>query len=348
LSFKFIAIAYGMLGATAATGYMVQGGGGSGAVGKRPSGQVAEQPKVERVAKLEMPAKPGVMPQVAMVASSPQDESVVMTAPVELPSATLSATPLTAPPTPAPPPPPRTAMHEAKPAEAPVEQVAEKQAEKPVERVAEKAPEKPVDQGGNRDYVRITAEMMVNPWTGEWLTSDDRSMGYVSGPAKGRAPAAASERVMVADAQPAAAAEPPAMAASAPPPAPPSPDPAPVSIPVTIPVPVKAASQPAVRHAAPQSTPQSTAQQTGQQHGYMAHLASYRDEIHAVAGWKTLQKAHRDLLINRSPVTMTAEIPGRGTFVRLMAGGFGQLADVSEFCSGFKASGQYCIPVKAK
>jgi hypothetical protein len=343
LSFKFIAIAYGMLGATAATGYMVQGGGGSGAVGKRPSGQVAEQPKVERVAKLEMPAKPGAMPQVAMVASSPQDESVVMTAPVARPSATLSATPLTAPPTPAPPPPPR----EAKPAVAPVEQVAEKQAEKPLEKSAEKAPEKPVDtpvdRGGNRDYVRITAEMMVNPWTGEWLTSDDRSMGYVSGPAKGRAPAAASERVMVADAQPAAAAEPPATTASAPP-SPPTQDPAPVSIPVTIPVPVKAASQPAARHAASQPAPQST----GQQHGYMAHLASYRDEIHATAGWKTLQKAHRNLLINRSPVTVTAEIPGQGTFVRLMAGGFGQLADVSEFCSEFKASGQYCIPVKAK
>ena len=80
----------------------------------------------------------------------------------------------------------------------------------------------------------------------------------------------------------------------------------------------------------------------------MAHLASYRDEVHAAAGWKTLQKAHRDLLINRSPVTLTAEIPGQGTFVRLMAGGFGQLADVSEFCSEFKASGQYCTPVKAK
>jgi hypothetical protein len=151
---------------------------------------------------------------------------------------------------------------------------------------------------------------------------------------------------MVADAQPAAAAEPPAMAASAPP-TPPTRDPAPVGIPVTVPVPAKAASQPVVRHAAAQPASQPTAQQAGQ-HGYMAHLASYRDEIHAVAGWKTLQKAHRDLLINRSPVTVTAEIPGQGTFVRLMAGGFGQLADVSEFCSEVKASGQYCIPVKAK
>lgn len=351
MSFKFIAIAYGMLGATAATGYMVQGGGGGGAVGKRSSGHVAEQPKVERVAKLEMPAKPGAMPQVAMVASSPQDESVVMTAPATMAGTMPSTTPLTAPPTPAPPPPPRTAMHEAKPAEAPVEQIAEKQDEKPVEKVAEKAPEKPlaqpVDRGGSRDYIRITAEMMVNPWTGEWLTSDDRSMGYVSGPAKGVAPAVAPERVMVADAQPAAAAEPPAMAASAPP-APPAPDPAPVSIPVTIPIPAKAVSQPAIRHTASQPAAQSIGQQTGQQHGYMAHLASYRDEIHAAAGWKTLQKAHRDLLINRTPVTVTAEIPGQGTFVRLMTGGFGQLADVSEFCSEVKASGQYCIPVKAK
>jgi hypothetical protein len=133
------------------------------------------------------------------------------------------------------------------------------------------------------------------------------------------------------------------MAASAPPTMS-TQDPAPVGIPVAIPVPAKAASQPAVRHAAAQPA----SQQAGQQHGYMAHLASYRDEIHAVAGWKTLQKAHRDLLINRSPVTVTAEIPGQGTFVRLMAGGFGQLAEVSEFCSEVKASGQYCTPVKAK
>jgi hypothetical protein len=80
----------------------------------------------------------------------------------------------------------------------------------------------------------------------------------------------------------------------------------------------------------------------------MAHLASYRDETHAAAGWKTLQKAHRDLLINRSPVTVTAEIPGQGTFVRLMADGFSQLAEVSEFCSEIKVTGQYCIPVKGK
>src|SRR4051812_25664855 len=83
-----------MLGATAATGYIVQGGG-NGAAGKRPtSGYVAEAPKVERVAKLEMPPKPGLMPQVAMVATSQQDESVVMTTPAEASGAML----LTAPP----------------------------------------------------------------------------------------------------------------------------------------------------------------------------------------------------------------------------------------------------------
>ncbi len=135
MSFKFIAVAYGMLGATAATGYMVQGNGGNGAAGKRPtSGHVAEAPKVERVAKLEMPPKPGSMPQVAMVATSQQDESVVMTAPAAAPGAML----LTAPPTPAPPPaeaPSRMAAHAEKPAEKPVEQVAETPAEKPPEKV---------------------------------------------------------------------------------------------------------------------------------------------------------------------------------------------------------------------
>src|SRR4051794_28760946 len=181
-----------MLGATAATGYMVQGSGNNGAAGKRPtSGHVAEAPKVERVAKLEMPPKPGLMPQVAMVATSQQDESVVMTAPAEAPGAML----LTAPPTPAPPPaeaPSRMAAHAEKPAEKPVEIAAEKSAEKPPEKLAEKNSEKPADRpvnwGGSRNYMQITADMMVNPWTGAWLTSDDRSMGYISGPATGTAP----------------------------------------------------------------------------------------------------------------------------------------------------------------
>jgi hypothetical protein len=344
LSFKFIAVAYGMLGATAATGYMVQGGGGNGAAGKRPtSGHVAEAPKVERVAKLEMPPKSGVIPQVAMVATSQHDESLVTTAPAA-PGAVL----LTAPPTPAPPPaesPSRMAAQ----AEKPVEQVAETPAEKPPEKLVESLPEKPadkpadksVDRGSGRNYMQITADMTVNPWTGAWLTSDDRSMGYISGPAMGSAPAAAPSPVMVADAQPAAPVASVAAVTTPPPPA----VTAPVEIPVTPPTPAPIPTAPAPKKTA---QPPATQRAEGHQHGYMAHLASYRDETHAVAGWKTLQKAHRDLLINRTPVTVTAEVPGQGTFVRLMADGFSQLADVSEFCSGFKASGQYCIPVKAK
>ena len=38
--------------------------------------------------------------------------------------------------------------------------------------------------------MQITADMMVNPWNGAWLTSDGRSMGYISGPATVTAPAA--------------------------------------------------------------------------------------------------------------------------------------------------------------
>jgi hypothetical protein len=234
LSFKFIAIAYGMLCATAATGYMVQGSGGNGAAGKRPNGQVAEAPKVERVTKLEMPSKPGSMPQVAMVASSKPEDSVVITA-----SAPPNAMLLTAPPTPAPPPavsPSQMAAYAEKPPEKPVEKPAEKLAEaaveKPAEKIADKTVEKPVekpaaektpDKGGNRHYMQITADMMVNPWTGEWLTSDDRSMGYISGPVTGTSPAVAPAPVMVADTQPAA--ETPAVAASAPPPPPAPPRP---------------------------------------------------------------------------------------------------------------------------
>jgi hypothetical protein len=340
LSFKFIAIAYGMLGATAATGYMVQGGGGGGAVGSRSSTRVAEAPKVERVAKLEMPPKPGLMPQVAMVATGQQDDSVAVPAPppamvvVPVAIATVpSAMPLTAPPTPPPPPaepPSRMAAHAEKIADKPVD----KPAEKLVAKAEEMPAERPAGKGLSRNYLQITADMMVNPWTGEWLTSDDRSMGYISGPATGKAPAAIPSPVMVAEQPPAtpAAAEAPVAVAAAPPPLP-----EPVrSPPVMTPAVEKTAQHPVARPA------------SEHHHGYMAHLASYRDEIHAAAGWKTLQKAHRDLLINRSPVTMTAEIPGQGTFVRLMADGFSQLAEVAEFCSEIKVTGQYCIPVKGK
>jgi len=200
--------------------------------------------------------------------------------------------------------------------------------------------------------MQITADMMVNPWTGAWLTSDDRSMGYVSGPGTMTAPAAAPSPVMLAEQQqPAAATETPVtIAMAAPPPPEPAPSPpivaAPVMAPVTKPLPEKMSPPPPARQ---ETVRQETVrQETGSRHSYMAHLASYRDETHAAAGWKTLQKAHRDLLINRSAVTVTAEVPGQGTFVRLMAGGFGQLADVSEFCSEIKATGQYCIPVKGK
>jgi hypothetical protein len=280
------------------------------------------------------------MPQVAMVATGQQDDSVAVPAPppamvvVPVAIATVpSAMPLTAPPTPPPPPaepPSRMAAHAEKIADKPVD----KPAEKLVAKAEEMPAERPAGKGLSRNYLQITADMMVNPWTGEWLTSDDRSMGYISGPATGKAPAAIPSPVMVAEQPPAtpAAAEAPVAVAAAPPPLP-----EPVrSPPVMTPAVEKTAQHPVARPA------------SEHHHGYMAHLASYRDEIHAAAGWKTLQKAHRDLLINRSPVTMTAEIPGQGTFVRLMAGGFSQFAEVAEFCSEIKVTGQYCIPVKGK
>src|SRR4051794_14934793 len=96
LSFKFIAIAYGMLGATAATGYIAQGGGGSGAAGKR----AADPPKVERVAMLEMPSKSDVMPQIAMATSARQDPAPTpapVAAPVAAPVPVMAAAPVTTP-----------------------------------------------------------------------------------------------------------------------------------------------------------------------------------------------------------------------------------------------------------
>ncbi|UEM03061.1 hypothetical protein JL101_024310 [Skermanella rosea] len=302
MSFKFIAVAYGMLGATAATGYYVQGGGGGG-MGAGGAGRAANPPKAERVAKLEvppMPERPVPAPVPAPVAAPGPD-----TMPrAEVPgTATASVMPLTAPPTPPPPP-------------------------------ASVATASASDGGFSRGYMQITADMTVNPWTGAWLTSDDRAMGYITGPVT---------------AQPAPA---PVMVAEAPEPAPPPPPPkaapspavaaAPEAVPSAVPLARAAVID---RTAEPAAEPKPETPQRG---GYMAHLASYRDQEHAMAGWKTLKKSHRDLLINRAPVMVRAEIPGQGTFVRLMTDGFTQLTDVSEFCTGLKASGQYCNPMKGK
>jgi hypothetical protein len=352
LSFKFIAVAYGMLGATAATGFYMQGGGGGGGMGAGGAGHSASPPKVERVAKLELPPKlepavPAVLPTPAPVAAPALEMRPVPDAPVTV---TASVMPLTAPPTP-PPPPPEVIREEA-----PATVAVPVAAEKPVE-----APVRIVDTGLARGYMQITDAMTVNPWTGAWLTSDDRSMGYITGPATTPS-APAPSPVMVAevakppvDDQPPAKEDAPVVVAQAPAipeNAPPVVAPPPVAVPVTVSkvAPAKSETAPAAVPVARASVIDraASASNAAPSGPYMAHLASYRDEPHAWAGWKTIQKAHRDLLINRSPVTVTTEIPGQGTFVRLMTDGFTQLAEVSEFCGGLKAAGLYCTPMKGK
>ena len=325
MSFKFIAVAYSMLGATAATGYFV-GGNGGGGTGGSTTVRVAQAPaqKVERVQKLEVPPKPEPIKQAAAPAPAPAPEAaapVAATVPVAAAMIIAEPTPapapapapvqvaqMTQPPTPAPPP-----KASAPPAATPPP--AARQSAQP----AEQAP------ASGHGYMVITASMMVNPWTGEWLTSDDRSMGYIVAPYGMTSPgpaAPAAAPVMVAEQTPAATEQS-------------APATAPMSAPV--PTPAKVAGKTAAKPSA-----------TAHPNGYMAHLASYRSESGATAGWKTLQKAHRDLLINRAPIMVEAEVPGQGTFVRLMANGFTQLTDASEFCSEMKATGQYCIPIKAK
>ena len=306
MSFKFIAVAYGMLGATAATGYYVQVGGGGG-MGTGGAGRAANPPKAERVAKLEvppMPEHPVAAPVPAPVAAPGPDTMLRAEVPA---AATASVMPLTAPPTPPPPP-------------------------------ASVATASASDGGFSRGYMQITADMTVNPWTGAWLTSDDRAMGYITGPVTAQS---APAPVMVAQA-PEPVPPPPEPEAAQPPAVASAPDAAPDAVPSAVPVARAAVID---RTAEPAAEPRTEAPSGS---GYLAHLASYRDQEHAMAGWKTLKKSHRDLLINRAPIMVKAEIPGQGTFVRLMTDGFTQLTDVSEFCTGLKATGQYCHPMKGK
>lgn len=75
---------------------------------------------------------------------------------------------------------------------------------------------------------------------------------------------------------------------------------------------------------------------------WAVHLASYRSQAKAKAGWTMLQKKFPAM----AKLTMrTSEFDpgnGRGTYVRLLGQGFETKAAASAFCGPLKTAGQYC------
>ncbi|ADM10584.1 hypothetical protein PB2503_12734 [Parvularcula bermudensis HTCC2503] len=92
------------------------------------------------------------------------------------------------------------------------------------------------------------------------------------------------------------------------------------------------------------SAPQSAAPSRPSPRGgaYAVHLASYRQQANAVAGWDTLRTAHGDILGQVSPFLARVTLPEKGDYIRLFVGPFADKAAADSLCSQFEARNTYC------
>jgi hypothetical protein len=72
------------------------------------------------------------------------------------------------------------------------------------------------------------------------------------------------------------------------------------------------------------------------------HLASYRHEAEARAGWGKLQQDFPDELGLLEPRLERVVIEGRGAFLRLVGGGFANEEKASALCARLRAKSAYC------
>ena len=71
------------------------------------------------------------------------------------------------------------------------------------------------------------------------------------------------------------------------------------------------------------------------------HLASYRSEAQARRGWAQLRKRFQSVLSRYQPEYRSANIAGKGSFTRLLAGRM-SASDAKAVCAQLKKSRQYC------
>lgn len=82
---------------------------------------------------------------------------------------------------------------------------------------------------------------------------------------------------------------------------------------------------------------------------FLVHLASYRSSATAQSGWQELVQRYGPLFQSLRPVTATVSVPGKGDFVRLLAGTFGDAGQADRFCANLKQRGHdFCQPVATR
>ena len=77
---------------------------------------------------------------------------------------------------------------------------------------------------------------------------------------------------------------------------------------------------------------------------HAVHLASYRREATARAGWDTLLALHPDRLTGLEARLEPVDLGERGLYLRLKAGPFDSAAEARGVCAAIAASGAYCQP----
>lgn len=79
---------------------------------------------------------------------------------------------------------------------------------------------------------------------------------------------------------------------------------------------------------------------------YALHLASYRTESSAEAGWRIIAREAADTLEDLHPRIETVDLgPERGVYLRLKAGPIDSRAEAAQRCATLVAEGHYCQTV---
>ncbi len=81
--------------------------------------------------------------------------------------------------------------------------------------------------------------------------------------------------------------------------------------------------------------------------GYALHLASYKLEKNARAGWQQLERENSDILAGLHPVVSELDIAGKGHFLRLKAAQLATRQEAENLCGQLKSRGVYCAVMSA-
>jgi len=79
---------------------------------------------------------------------------------------------------------------------------------------------------------------------------------------------------------------------------------------------------------------------------YVVQIASYRDRSEAESAWKKFNQKFGDLSSNLSPDYQSADVPGKGAYVRLRVGPFDTKDAANNLCEQLKSRSQGCLVVK--